>query len=122
MSRHIINSHMHISLVLNNFTIRNLFSSDKALKNLLFFFAVLMSASLLASWVSSFRYFSTASASQKSVSVSLFSLWLTSFIMLSLWFLREMYLNLFMQTKCINISKIIYLFVGLNKKEVTKKI
>ena len=87
MLRHIISSHTHISLTLSSFTIRSLFSSDKALKKLLFFFIVLASAVSLASWSSSFLYFSAASALQKSVSVNLFSRWLTFFIGFSLLFL-----------------------------------
>jgi len=95
MSRHIISSHTHISLTLSSFTIRSLFSSDKALKNLLFFFVVLTSVVSLANWISSFLYFSAASALQKSVSVSLFSRWLTFFIGFSPLVLFETYLNLF---------------------------
>jgi len=71
---------MHISFTIRSFVILSLFSSDNALKNLLFFFAVSASAASSANWSSSLRYSSATSAWQRSVSVSRFSRWLTFFI------------------------------------------
>ncbi len=71
---------MHISFTIRSFVILSLFSSDNALKNLLFFFAVSASAASSANWSSSLRYSSATSAWHRSVSVSRFSRWLTFFI------------------------------------------
>lgn len=86
---------MHISsLAVRSFIILILFSSASALKNLLFFFTFLESATSSASWSSCFRYSSATSAWHRSVSVSRFSLWSMFFIVFSHCFVW-MYLNMF---------------------------
>ena len=76
-----MSSQMHISfLAVRSFIILILFSSANALKNLLFFFVFLGSATWYASWISCFRYSSATSAWHRSVSVSRFSRWSMFFI------------------------------------------
>ena len=90
-----MSSQMHISsLAVRSFNILILFSSASALKNLLFFFAFLGSATSSASWISCFRYSSATSAWHRSVSVSRFSRWSIFFIVFSHCF-AWMYLNMF---------------------------
>ena len=90
-----MSSQMHISsLAVRSFIILTRFSSASALKNLLFFFAFLGSATSFASWISCFRYSSATSAWHRSVSVSRFSRWSIFFIVFSHCF-AWMYLNMF---------------------------